>query len=1622
MTLKAVLKWENSDSTLDLNSRFGALFEKGILSGGLISPVSGSTTREIDIQAFEATSDEGLLIINDASYRIALPINVNSVITLYSKYNVGSDPTLQFEIMTLSQYQALANTKDYLIFGSIYPLANQVQASEISYALRTEQDRRSRKLLRGTLTQVSDLPTERNQLGDLWVVTEVGNPPYLYGWDGSTFINMTESLNISADLTMHRANMFPNEIHLTNNQADAIAGTFGSPSSTNRYVTSNDPRLPTQNENNALVGTFGAPSSTNRYMTEEHEFTQGVKKPFAGPPSGPLPLTAVSFVGFDNSPRRHFTLMDATLERGYLNSQNEGTSITGVYKDPLLSTVLDPTTDPSVVQGYYTGGTLYLAFDYTIDSAFRLLYIEKKIFASSDKDWNTRVSPETLSLNSATMHQINKIKGREFDTLTPDRESLYSTRKSLDQTNAYLGTGLETNLVAAKEDYDRLSKIPVIQDDFEFNVGYAPSFTFVNTDLYSYDNTTGLITYSDTVDLSSVVKGNLFIDGAGAKYLVDFVNNAADQIGIRKTLNGRIPHSVNTDPTVNSGSVIINNNPRNVLVSALKVWHGKDRVIFNSLADLKEYYSPDGYLAKGVVVKEGIIDPRIRFYGGFVNTIDDTTNETLVRNDSDYGVIEFTGYFSAFSLLIRRYDSSPSFEVSINKEPSAITIDASGSTADQRDGSFKYLPVPMVSGLNPDVLTTITITKLPSVEPLDIYGFDVVREHMSIPMMEAGRSFSDAQLVKLDNNLEILGLPFQPPRGRGARATVAVSEQQYQLSYLPLSDLDGVTGPEGIITSGTIFVPSTGVSKIVEFYNVDDFVRLEASTISVIRKIAHINKSNGYITFYDNTGLPDSTNCRVIHLFSSSDNAPLDQEDEIIRYKVEDLTNNTLSDFRNSGSIDRYVALKDGNTVISGQDIERIKDNGLSSIRIKSNNSIKMMFTGTRLDLVISDSNSSSGSTVTPAVPLSLLSSIASPFTGVVAANDNYVWANTSGNVVASYTNAAAYSLIATQTLGALSSINIMKATNSHLVVGGNILALYGDNGLGALTFLDSKANACAAMDLFGSTLITVENDATVTYLKLYDVSANVLNQTASLTFNLGTISSVKFIGSQLFFVSSGGPIPDGIYEVDVSHTAGSQAFGSPSLAYSSSVVSNLDTDGLYLFVKESDNLSVMLYNAPSSLLLQVDSKNVGAAFIYSVGPLITTATSTSVEQHQIVNGSLNSFGSLSSPAAPLGIASDGVVVHIINASTLIGYSYGTPATANEYGIFASVDGSPRFLTSINKGVRKYTIFSNSRYQSHEVSLEMGDVNYLDITELVIYGPQKPSGFVENYTNLSEFSYISRYLPSDANYLRSPLTYPIGCYWLSVRENFEYHQGTGSNADWFTALDFLKSPFGCYDTTENDGAYLETWFLGDGFELQYLVGPDHGMFEVLVDGVTLDLAGGTRHPSGFGVIDAYSDVYGRKNVGSHGFAYGYHRLTIRQLPARQKNAASSGFKLGALGLYVANFGGYLTYTLDNGVWSSTNDIRRFRPLGTEPTKPFSLEMINGEVSLSSGTIQQNVVFAASLPNSSYSVSLTVLTDDINPYYQPLVVSNKTQSGFTIKWNSPIPSAGYRVSYLITYRT
>lgn len=72
-----------------------------------------------------------------------------------------------------------------------------------------------------------------------------------------------------------------------------------------------------------------------------------------------------------------------------------------------------------------------------------------------------------------------------------------------------------------------------------------------------------------------------------------------------------------------------------------------------------------------------------------------------------------------------------------------------------------------------------------------------------------------------------------------------------------------------------------------------------------------------------------------------------------------------------------------------------------------------------------------------------------------------------------------------------------------------------------------------------------------------------------------------------------------------------------------------------------------------------------------------------------------------------------------------------------------------------------------------------------------------------------------------------------------------------------------------------------------------------------------------------------------------------------------------------------------------------------------------------EVAVPLAATSINIVFPSPLSGTNYvPIAQLVNITDANPQYQSVIVTNKTATGFTAKWNSPTDSSNYRISYIV----
>jgi len=184
MTLSAVFRWKNADSTVDMNSRLQTLVPRGIFDGGAVSAAAGLT---VNVTAFKAVSYDGMLVRDDAVQTIGVVANQTNYVVVRAKYVSGTTPTVAWEVLSQAAYNTDPE-KNYLIVFAVITVpsgATSVASSYISTLERDTVDPMGRSYYRGN-TVFASLPAhppEQNRDGDFYFVNDRET---FYWWNSST--------------------------------------------------------------------------------------------------------------------------------------------------------------------------------------------------------------------------------------------------------------------------------------------------------------------------------------------------------------------------------------------------------------------------------------------------------------------------------------------------------------------------------------------------------------------------------------------------------------------------------------------------------------------------------------------------------------------------------------------------------------------------------------------------------------------------------------------------------------------------------------------------------------------------------------------------------------------------------------------------------------------------------------------------------------------------------------------------------------------------------------------------------------------------------------------------------------------------------------------------------------------------------------------------------------------------------------------------------------------------------------------------------------------------------------------------------------------------------------------
>ena len=383
MATKAVFSYNNLDDTIDLNAHFAALAKIGVLTGGLVTPVAG--TLNVSIAPFFAMSNDGMIVSSDTPVSVSCVNGQYNYIVLRAVYNAPAAPTLSYECQSTANYNADPQKNWLIVFATIDLTSSPstVSTSNISYVYRDIVDQIGHGRLLGSYSNTaardaawpSTQPTLQ-QIGDFVMVTNASSgQPGFFWWDGAEWNIFSNYETLNAAFAAHISGVVDTgtNAHVTANIRAALAGTSGTPSGTNLFVTANDTtRMLTTNERAAAltanVATLGGgnPSSTNPFVVNGIQVAITQELPITGNGTNKIAVSRTVFnnavyvgkLGINNlvtpnvsSALQYFKVED-NFYNGYVDA-NGPLYIVDIL-DSTGAASFNPNTDPNVsTTGYW---------------------------------------------------------------------------------------------------------------------------------------------------------------------------------------------------------------------------------------------------------------------------------------------------------------------------------------------------------------------------------------------------------------------------------------------------------------------------------------------------------------------------------------------------------------------------------------------------------------------------------------------------------------------------------------------------------------------------------------------------------------------------------------------------------------------------------------------------------------------------------------------------------------------------------------------------------------------------------------------------------------------------------------------------------------------------------------------------------------------------------------------------------------------------------------------------------------------------------------------------------------------------------------------------------------------
>lgn len=219
--LRGLFRFQNVDSTKDLNDRFSGLVEKGVMDAGSTHPSgAGNVTTPvlarvvgqlaIDVQPFMAVGFDGMVVVHDGpSTRLGLAASQTQYVVVRSVYQPAGPADTAFEVFSVADWTALStdNKAKRIILGKVTTGISQItDDSGIDLRENDIVDKTSRNFIRGVVQTNAMLPIDaptavkRVETGDVYLVID---DRQFYRWGGSTWDTVTDQF-VASDLALHK--------------------------------------------------------------------------------------------------------------------------------------------------------------------------------------------------------------------------------------------------------------------------------------------------------------------------------------------------------------------------------------------------------------------------------------------------------------------------------------------------------------------------------------------------------------------------------------------------------------------------------------------------------------------------------------------------------------------------------------------------------------------------------------------------------------------------------------------------------------------------------------------------------------------------------------------------------------------------------------------------------------------------------------------------------------------------------------------------------------------------------------------------------------------------------------------------------------------------------------------------------------------------------------------------------------------------------------------------------------------------------------------------------------------------------------------------------------------------